>query len=128
MTLTERLKAMTYDELRDWVATQVDGGAWRYQCGRWYHKKWHKLGSGQLRHPIDDTLDAVAALWPDGWVWERRYVYFEELGEGDDECVLCLTTLLPNTTQGPVVRDTGNEKHDRLLLACLCRAAMKEKA
>lgn len=60
------LDTCTVEELRDELAT-VGGGPWEKRNGRWYHRDWHKLGSGQKRHPVPWSLGFVADLMPDGW-------------------------------------------------------------
>jgi hypothetical protein len=60
----------TTTECRDKLA-EMEG--WKKKHGRWYHPVWHKLGSGQKRHPIPATLDAAAAAMPEGWGWELSY-------------------------------------------------------
>ena len=58
---------MTLDEAREWLAK--NSGPWSLRNGRWYHRDWHKSGSGQRHHPIPPTLDAIAACMPEGWYW-----------------------------------------------------------
>lgn len=59
---------MTLDECRDWVAE--NSGEWTRKGGmRWCHRVWHRLGSGQKRHPFPPTIDAAAEAMPEGWDW-----------------------------------------------------------
>lgn len=111
--MTTALRAMTTDELRDWLAIYK---GWTTKGGRWYHPRWHARGSGQKRHPIEPTIDAAAKPMPEGWDWGKgRQAKF---GDGGYEWLWWAehrTDLL--AISAPV---TGDEIHDRLLLACLC--------
>jgi hypothetical protein len=98
---------LTVDQCRDKLA-EMEG--WKKKHERWYHPVWHKLGSGQKRHPIPATLDAAAAAMPEGWWWERdkrRKVW--RIGPvGTDAWQKCL-------------EDTGDEIADRFNIALLAR-------
>lgn len=114
---------MTIEEVCEWLA--VDTGEWnRKSGGRWYHKRWHKLGSGQKRHPVPASLDAFARLWPEGWTWTRDF----NTNRPDPEVgmVLCWTAFDHATERGDVwIRDTGDELLDRGRLLVAVRMAGK---
>jgi len=103
---------MTLDEAREWLAK--NSGPWSLRNGRWYHRDWHKSGSGQRHHPIPPTLDAIAACMPEGWRWSRI-----------PPCGWSAYNPKPPHNRVSVL-DTGDEKLDRARLAVACRMAGKE--
>lgn len=59
--------AMTPEQRRDWLSEQE---GWKRRGDRWRHPVYHKLGSGQKRHPLPNTLDAAAEAMPEGWSYK----------------------------------------------------------
>lgn len=112
------LRKMTHDQRRDWWATTVMGCKHVDQSE--FRNRPHWIDSdGEpvwtddcllAAHPLPDTLDAIAACLPKGWWWERRVDEDEEMDGW------CAYRDGRSYVQAP---DTGNEKSDRLLLACL---------
>ena len=110
-------------ELRDWFAardgwvevnTDRGGGAWRHStlltdpCSNW-------------GHPYPATLDAAAGAMPEGYNWFRV---------GEFSNVYKWSVLTPENRIIDLA-DTGDEIHDRYLLAYRACEAMdkaKEKA
>lgn len=97
----KNLDAMTFDELRDHAA-KLEG--WTR-----HGVHWCKGDKQQRPHPIPRTLDAIAPLMPDGWGWIKDGIYWTAAQDGTRWIL------------GIQVFDTGDEKRDRLLLACKCR-------
>lgn len=141
MTTREDILKMTHDQRRDWWAMQPENGGWLppgtnltghdgsiCTIGSWARKNINTLtslgyddgGTGSRavavpRHPLPDTLDAIAAAFPKGWTWWMGYraLFARKPGVWKG---LETPTLLR-------VKRTDDERHDRLLLACLARAA-----
>jgi hypothetical protein len=93
---------------------------WHAHRAGWTFKVWDNGGEGWRRehpdrreyeyhegHPMPNTLDGAASAMPPGWEW-RRYG-----GEGWRAFTTSGELLQAN------VPDTGNEIHDRYLLAKL---------
>lgn len=105
--------AMTPEQRRDWLAEQE---GWKRRGDRWRHPVYHKLGSGQKRHPLPNTLDAAAEAMPKGRTFIRvcrlggRYEWASQKYHGINDVW---------------VTDTGNEINDRFHLACECVWAEK---
>lgn len=120
---------MTTDELRDWHAKRL---GWTKNenlgppCGWLEPDRWTRGDPGNDGtilplniHPIPATLDAAASLMPEGWVWMRV--------SGTDCGKRCLLWTATNDSTGfEITPDTGDEIHDRLLLAKLAHEHMKE--
>lgn len=125
------IREMTTCQLRDWLAERdgwnppgtpcpatygaiADAMNSMYTRDRW----WRKLATGTLvaerAHPHPSTLDGAAAAMPEGVRWYRDHPAVGRFGNWGatrgDKLIAC-------------VPDTGDEKHDRFLLAALCREA-----
>lgn len=120
MTTADELRTMTYDQLRDWWVQQPENGGYKRLPGReWSDQNGVPVYDAYdmpIDHPLDDTLDAIAAMLPEGWVWGRW---------GDGVWVVQKSGVGKRPMLEVV--DTGNEKHDRLLLACLASRGVEVK-
>lgn len=122
--MTTDPRTMTTEQLRDWLAR--DGG-WTITSVPLLHRDgtyevWVSP-AGEVGHinignpqacPTPDTLDAAAAAMPEGWWWEKCYGMYAAVPNGG--VLKC---------HGIMADDTGDEKHDRFLLAVLARIAQK---
>lgn len=125
MTTAEQIRSMTYQQLRDWWA---EDHGYKYVEGRehvtvphWIDSTGEPVWNAECRlaiHPLEDTLEAVAACLGEGWSWTRGKTF-------DDGPVWCSFLKVSRGVRrvGPMVPDTGDEKTDRLRLACLARLA-----
>lgn len=120
--------AMTPEQRRDWLAEQE---GWKRRGDRWRHPVYHKLGSGQKRHPMPNTLDAAAEAMPEGIRVQRH------LCDTMHRWEYCLWKLRDGKydewyqpMEAPVwpLPDTGNEINDRFHLACECVWAERERS
>ena len=117
MTTAEQIHSMTYQELRDWLA--VEHG-YKYVEGRehvtvphWIDSTGEPVWNAECRlaiHPLEDTLEAVAACLPEGWSW-TKYVEWQA------------TKTVRGNQMRVFVVVTNHEECDRLRLACLARLA-----
>ena len=99
---------------RDRLA-EMDG--WKLKSERWYHPVWHKLGSGQKRHPHPPTLDGAAAAMPEGWWFTCEADYWIAHSPVSD--MSFILTI-------PILR-TKDETRDRYALALAVREYMESK-
>ena len=124
MTDAAKIKAMPYPDLRNW---------WVQQHGWTIYTEGlpvpHYLAPGkhpdadcQLDHPLPDTLDAVAGLLPEGLSWRRQMIWTCSNRSGDSLAFVSLNSV---GDVAEFVPDTGDEKCDRLRLACLALVAMR---
>ena len=58
---------MTIDECRDRIAALL---GWKIEENGWYV---NKHGCPSRIHPVPTTIDGIAKLWPEGWVWNVDY-------------------------------------------------------
>lgn len=119
MTTADEIRSMTYEELRDWWA--VEHG-YKYVEGRehvtvphWIDSTGEPVWNAECRlaiHPLEDTLEAAAACLGEEWTWARW---------GDGVWI----AQRSGVGKRPLIEvvDTGDEKTDRLRLACLARLA-----
>lgn len=112
----------TNDELRDWVARKI---GWSDDCDSAFFD-WFKGDRKSPEceysedHPIPFTLDAIAALMPEGWTWWKKP------SEGKTEWYAYVPRDAPRFRK-VWCDDTAEEKRDRLLLAVLCMMATEPK-
>lgn len=125
---------MTTQERRDWLARdegwyapmtnpQAPGALeWTKVFPEYPYLRPCGWGKDDCKHPIPDTLDAAAKALPDGWMWvkcwaidETDYLAVKYMAYGVDDHEV-------------IVPDTGDEKHDRFVLAIAARMAMKKGA
>ena len=106
---------MTLDEIRDDLARRA---GWLGKGGRWYHPVYHRLGSGQKRHPLPLTRDAAADAMPEGWDWERKDGLWCGGKRGGARQTMWHMVSVP---------DTGDEIDDRYRLAHAAVVAMEKE-
>jgi len=121
MIITDELRSMTYDQLRNWWAMENGyknvARSEFVTVPHWIDSDGEPVWDAECMlaaHPIEDTLDAIAALLPNGWVWLKVC--------GDGGHIVWEAWNSDHTEQGRKivhVVETIDEKHDRLLLACL---------
>ena len=124
MTTAEQIRSMTYQQLRDWWA---EDHGYKYVEGRehvtvphWIDSTGEPVWNAECRlaiHPLEDTLEAAAACLGEGWVWWK-----ENLATRMQRYCACNRDEWGKRCRQVVnITDTGDEKTDRLRLACLAR-------
>lgn len=111
-TTPDQLRAMTHDQRRDWWVQQPENGGWKKNFVA------VRLGFSDVSstHPLPNTLDAVAGLLPNNALYGKA-------SHGEDRPGMYWWATSPGVEVE--VDDTGDEKCDRLRLACLALVAMR---
>lgn len=115
MTTADEIRSMTYQQLQDWWVSQPENGGWLSNAGLGFirsSKADNKIEYAEIDELLEDTLEAVAACLGEEWTWARW---------GDGVWI----AQRSGVGKRPLIEvvDTGDEKTDRLRLACLARLA-----
>lgn len=112
--------SMTTDELRDWHAREGQRQTRGRDTEVWTDGEC-RIADQLGIHPYPPTLDGAASAMPEGWVWVREYSTSED--NYDMGFVLTWSAYGPHD-EWVKIDDTGDEIHDRYLLAKLAKEAM----
>jgi len=112
-TTPDQLRAMTHDQRRDWWVQQPENGGWKKN---FVAVRWEGFSDVSSTHPLPNTLDAVAGLLPNNALYGKA-------SHGEDRPGMYWWATSPGVEVE--VDDTGDEKCDRLRLACLALVAMR---
>lgn len=120
MTTADEIRSMTYQQLQDWWVSQPENGGWLSNAGLGFirsSKADNKIEYAEIDELLEDTLEAVAACLGEGWVWWK-----ENLATRMQRYCACNRDEWGKRCRQVVnITDTGDEKTDRLRLACLAR-------
>lgn len=117
----------TTDELRDTLA-ELLGWKWDDSPNAGMGC-WDNASTGEsdgTDHPIPDTIDGLAKLWPEGWTWNKGYEALSIRFKPERWIAFPSHAGIPIPCCEIVVPDTGNEYHDRLTLLIAVTKAIAE--
>ena len=120
---------MTTDELRDWHAREA--GWENHPDDGWCHPDHEYILDRP--HPYQPTIDGAASAMPEGWRWGRGCrtrdhligCWYASRSLTCDQMATMRHHEITNALAQVHCLDTGDEIHDRYLLAKLAKEAMK---